>query len=133
MASANRKHARMRIGKGRNLAAAAAAAAVGALAAGGASAGAGADGPVAQASGPVKVSMRDDFFAPGLVKVRKGDLVKWVNRGSAVHNATFGGGGTGDLDPGEARKLKFGKVGRFKYTCTIHDGMKGTVKVRPRG
>lgn len=93
-------------------------------------AGSGSPGPVAQKSAPVKVSMKDNFYKPGVVTVAVGGKVKWTNRGAVEHSATRIGGGfdTGLLNPGASKKVAFTKAGTFKYVCSIHPKMKGTVK-----
>jgi plastocyanin len=106
-------------------------AALGATALIGASSNAGAD-PQAQAAAVAKVSARDNFFSPTKVKVSPGDKVKWKNDGKVDHNVTFSGGGfrSGNFGPGESVKTRFNRAGKFSYTCTLHAGMSGKVKVR---
>jgi plastocyanin len=85
----------------------------------------------AHAAAAVKVSMGDNFFKPGKAKVRVGGKVRWTNNGQTQHNVTFGSGGfsSGNLAPGEGVARRFKRAGRFSYVCTLHTGMKGTVKV----
>jgi plastocyanin len=93
-------------------------------------AGPSAPGPAAQKSAPVKVGMRDNFYKPAVVTVPVGGTVKWTNRGQAQHSATQIGGGfdTGLFGTGVSRKVKFARAGTFKYVCSIHPKMKGTVR-----
>jgi plastocyanin len=88
--------------------------------------------PQAQAAAVAKVSARDNFFSPTKVRVAPGDKVKWTNDGKVDHNVTFSGGGfrSGNFGPGESVKAKFNRAGKFLYSCTIHPGMDGKVKVR---
>jgi len=86
--------------------------------------------PQAQAAAAVKVSMGDNFFAPVKAKVARGGKVKWRNNGKVAHNVTFPNGfASGNVKPGESTGRKFTRAGRFPYTCTIHPGMNGKVKV----
>jgi plastocyanin len=96
-----------------------------------ANAGSGGDGPQAQAAAVVKVRVGDNFFSPTKAKVNRGDKVKWKNNGKVDHNVTFSGGGfrSGNFGPGESVKATFARAGKFAYTCTIHPGMNGKVKV----
>ncbi len=106
----------------------AAIAAVAALAIGG---GASSADPTAGTSAAVKVSIGDNFFKPGKAKVTVGNKVRWTNNGQVQHNVSFGSGGfaSGNLAPGETAVRRFKRAGRFGYVCTLHSGMKGTVKV----
>jgi plastocyanin len=86
--------------------------------------------PTATASAPVKVSAGDNFFAPVKAKVAVGGKVKWTNTGKVDHNVTFKGGfASGNFGPGGTAIRKFNKAGKFPYSCTLHAGMTGKVKV----
>jgi plastocyanin len=85
--------------------------------------------PQAHASGAVKVSIGDNFFSPVKATVTPGGKVKWTNDGKVDHNVTFKGGTSGNLAPGETFVKKFNRAGKFPYSCTIHPGMTGKVKV----
>jgi plastocyanin len=96
----------------------------------GANAIAGAKEPVAQAAAPFKVRIGDNFFNPVKAKVRPGGKVKWTNNGKVEHNVTFPRGfKSGNLVPGDSAVAKFNRAGRFPYSCTIHSGMNGKVRV----
>lgn len=86
-------------------------------------------GPPASAA-VTKVKVRDDVFKRKKTTINKGDRVKWVNRGDNTHTTTSKNGlWDATLAPGESFKRKFKQKGTFRYTCTIHDGMKGRVVV----
>jgi plastocyanin len=95
----------------------AAAAAAVALATGGASG----------ASAPVQVSAQDDFFEPAKVKIGQGEKVRWLNEGTEDHTVKFKGEKNRFIAPGEDTAVRFKDTGRFKYHCTLHAGMTGTV------
>ena len=100
-----------------------------ALALAGPTANAGGD-PQAQAAAVAKVSMGDNFFSPVKAKVAPGGKVKWTNDGKVTHNVTFPNGfASGNIAPGETTVKKFTRAGKFPYSCTIHAGMTGKVKV----
>jgi plastocyanin len=105
--------------------------ALAALAVAGIAAAPGSGDPGAHAAAPVKVSVGDNFFSPTKARVARGGKVKWTNNGKVEHNVTFSGGfASGNFGPGESVKRRFNRAGKFPYTCTIHPGMNGKVKVR---
>ncbi len=75
-----------------------------------------------------KVANISNVFKPGLVKVNKGDTVKWVAT-SPGHNVAFiqGGvpAGVALFTSGFTKevKYKFDKPGLYLYKCTPHMGM----------
>lgn len=78
------------------------------------------------------VSIRDFAFAPKTVEIRVGDRVTWTNRDSVEHTATARNGSfdTGLLGEGESRSIRFTAAGTYRYICTPHPNMTGTVVVR---
>jgi plastocyanin len=87
--------------------------------------------PVAVASGPGTVTIKDFSFAPASVTVNVGDSVTWANSGPTDHTATASDGSfdTGTLGKGRSGSHTFAKAGTFGYICSIHPNMHGTVKV----
>jgi plastocyanin len=81
------------------------------------------------------VRMEDNKFKPATLKIKVGDSVVWVNKGKKTHTATSDDDGktfdTKDVAPGKKSKpVTFAKAGKFKYVCTFHEKMKGTVIVQ---
>jgi hypothetical protein len=78
------------------------------------------------------VSIRDFAFAPKTVEIRVGDRVTWTNRDAVEHTATARNGSfdTGLLGEGESRSVRFNVAGTYRYICTPHPNMTGTVVVR---
>ena len=78
------------------------------------------------------VSIRDFAFAPRTVEIRVGDRVTWTNRDAVEHTATARNGSfdTGLLGEGESRSVRFNVAGTYRYICTPHPNMTGTVVVR---
>jgi plastocyanin len=86
------------------------------------------------------VGVFDDYFSPELVKIRKGDKVKWVwdEFSTGFHDVTV------IKKPRGTKKFhskttsapysyrhRFTKRGRYKLICTVHSGsMRMTVRVR---
>lgn len=94
------------------------------------------DQPVsrASASGSKSVSIVDYDFTPGSITVDSGDTVVWTNNGKVPegHNVTGDGLDSGLLNSGDTYSHTFGSAGTFSYVCTLHPGMRGTVKVVSR-
>ena len=88
----------------------------------------------ARASTTVKVG--DNFFSPDKKSVSKGTKVKFKWVGSNPHNVTKSSGPGGSFASGTTSSRgvnftkKFKKTGRYKLICTIHSGMKMTLKVK---
>jgi plastocyanin len=78
------------------------------------------------------VSIRDFAFSPKTVEIRVGDRVTWTNRDAVEHTATARNGSfdTGLLGDGESRSIRFNVAGTYRYVCTPHPSMTGTVVVR---
>lgn len=79
------------------------------------------------------VSIKDFAFSPADITVKKGTTVTWTNKDSATHTVTENDGqagpDSGDLATGKTYSFTYGTVGTFKYHCSIHTGMIGTVTV----
>ena len=62
-------------------------------------------------------------FKPKHAYIEKGDKIRWKNRDNIVHDVKAMGKKwkyKRVLQPGDTATRKFGKVGTFKYRCTIH-------------
>jgi plastocyanin len=83
------------------------------------------------AAGGTSVSMKDIQFDPKSLTVKVGQTVTWTNDDSVDHNVIAGDGTfkSGNFGHGATFKWKATKAGTFKYTCTIHPGMDGTLTV----
>jgi plastocyanin len=81
------------------------------------------------------VAIRDFAFSPRTVEIRVGDTVTWRNRDSVAHTATARNGSfdTGLLADGESASIRFRVPGTYRYICTPHPDMTGTVVVRSAG
>jgi plastocyanin len=100
--------------------------------------------PFAKATRPEKVKVRDDFYSPTSVKVKKYGKVTWSwgkNGTFDPHNVTVKKGPKGvkkskfrsqtSTAPGFKFTKKFKKRGKYNFYCTIHpDVMKMTVTVK---
>ena len=81
------------------------------------------------------VDIRDFAYSPRTVEIRVGDTVRWTNRDSVAHSATAANGSfdTGLLSEGESGSVRFTSAGTYRYVCTPHPDMTGTVVVRAAG
>jgi plastocyanin len=76
--------------------------------------------------------MTTTAYAPNPVTVAVGGTVTWTNNDTTTHTST-GDGGTwdsGNIAPGATFTRTFSSAGSFRYHCTIHPGMIGTVNVQ---
>lgn len=98
--------------------------------------GGGGTGGAKAPAGPA-VTMKDISFKPGAVTVKKGQTVTWTNEDSVGHDVTeesgpgpkFKSGGPGGIAKGATFSHKFTQPGTYRYVCTVHGGMKGSIKV----
>lgn len=77
----------------------------------------------------VTVTIGDDFFDPGSVRVSVGGSVAFQNRGEDEHSATSTAFDTGVLAGGAAATETFPTAGTFDFLCIFHSDMRGTVEV----
>jgi len=78
------------------------------------------------------LTMTATAYAPNPVTVAVGGAVTWTNNDTTTHTST-GDGGTwdsGNIAPGATFTRTFSSAGSFRYHCTIHPGMVGTVNVQ---
>jgi plastocyanin len=88
----------------------------------------------------VRVSAEANVFVPADIVIDRGTTVTWVNNDTIAHNIakaptaidfpdTFGVS-VAKFGPGERYSYRFTKAGDlYDYTCTIHTGMNGRVRV----
>jgi plastocyanin len=78
------------------------------------------------------VAIRDFAFGPRTLTIRVGDTVTWTNRDNVAHSATARGGtfDTGLIPGGRSRSVRFTVGGTYRYICTPHPSMTGTVIVQ---
>ena len=85
--------------------------------------------------GGAQVSMKDIKFNPSTVTIKAGGTVTWTNDDSVGHDVTaddFSSGDPGGLNGGDTYSHAFKKAGAYDYVCSVHPGMKGTVKVKKK-
>jgi plastocyanin len=78
------------------------------------------------------VSIENMAFTPATLSVKKGTTVTWTNNDSVEHTVTADNGvgpNSQSLENGKSYSFKFDQVGTFKYHCSIHSSMQGSVEV----
>jgi plastocyanin len=77
------------------------------------------------------VMARDFMFAPAALTVHAGSTVTWTNRDDEPHTVVSEAGlfRSAALDTGESFSFKFDRPGTYRYTCSIHPRMVGTIVV----
>jgi plastocyanin len=82
-----------------------------------------------------QVDMRDFKYHPKKLEVDRGTRVEWTNFDTAEHSATDIGGAfdTGLFPDGESRSVTLSAPGTYRYICSIHPDMKGSVVVAGNG
>ena len=84
------------------------------------------------ASGASTIVMAKDFmFAPTSMNVAAGSTVTWTNRDDEPHTVVSDSGlfRSAALDTNESFSFRFEKPGTYRYVCTIHPRMVGTIVV----
>jgi plastocyanin len=82
-------------------------------------------------AGAVAVSVVDFNFQPADITAKTGQVITFTNTGSAPHTATLDGGqcATPTIQPGKSDGLTFTVAGTYKFHCSIHSQMTGTIVV----
>ena len=87
-----------------------------------------------RAAGPdAAVTIEDFAFGPATLTVPRGTTVRWTNKDDEPHTVASADDPklfkSSALDTGDSFAFTFDRAGRFKYFCTIHPHMQGTVVV----
>jgi plastocyanin len=79
----------------------------------------------------VKVDISGYAYNPDPVRVEAGGKVIWMNEDSVAHTATADDGSfdTGEIQEGKLKSETFKTPGVYKYHCSIHPQMHGTIEV----
>ena len=77
------------------------------------------------------VLAKDFMFAPVSLTVKADSTVTWTNNDDEPHSIVSDVGlfRSGALDTNESFSFKFDKPGTYRYACSIHPRMVGTVIV----
>ena len=72
-------------------------------------------------------------FTPGTLTVPVGTTVTWGNNDVTAHTVTSDAAGvfnSNNVNSGQTFQVTFANPGQFKYHCTIHSFMNGTIVVQ---
>ena len=85
-----------------------------------------------QPQGAKEVTIKNFDFAPVSLTIKAGTAVTWKNLDGEPHTVTSDIGlfRSGGLDQNDAFSFKFDKPGTYKYVCSIHPKMVGTIIVQ---
>ncbi|GAC1326042.1 MAG: hypothetical protein NVSMB22_16560 [Chloroflexota bacterium] len=75
----------------------------------------------------------DAFFRPNPIRVRAGQFITWTNRDTDPHDVTAYSGAfaSGAIAAGGTWRWVIARPGRYRYFCTLHPEMHGTIIVHP--
>jgi plastocyanin len=94
-----------------------------------------AQAPSADASPDPAVEVKIDNFAftPGVVTVKPGTRVTWINHDDIPHtvDSTQGKFKSAALDTDDKFDLRFTEPGEYPYYCRMHPKMTGKIVVQP--
>ena len=78
----------------------------------------------------LKVTIDNFTFAPAEVKVKVGDTVTWTNHDDIPHTVVSAGKFRSKaMDTDGTFSFTFTSAGEYKYFCSLHPHMTGTIKV----
>jgi plastocyanin len=85
----------------------------------------------AEPASPAAIEVRAFMFSPTTLTVAAGTRVTWQNRDPEPHTVASVDGKfrSGALDEGDSFSFKFDAPGTYRYVCSIHPQMVGTVVV----
>jgi plastocyanin len=91
-------------------------------------------GAYAGAAAPAAVTIANFAFSPTPLTVAAGTKVTWSNTDEEPHTVTSADGGntfkSPALDTDDKFSFTFAKPGTYKYFCSVHPRMVGTVIVK---
>jgi len=90
--------------------------------------------PAAGSAADQKVTIDNFSFSPPTITVPLGTRVVWTNRDDIPHTVTDAATPrefrSPPLDTGESFSMVFNHAGTFRYFCSLHPHMQGTVVVK---
>jgi len=84
----------------------------------------------------VQINIFNYKFDPETATVPAGTTVTWTNKDEIPHTVASsdkGFKGSSGLDTGDSYSYTFDKPGTYKYYCTLHPFMTGTIVVTAKG
>jgi plastocyanin len=91
-------------------------------------------GFAAYAAEPNTVTISNFAFSPAILSITAGTKVTWTNSDEEPHTVTSADAGatfkSAALDTKDQFSFTFDKPGTYKYFCSIHPHMTGTIVVK---
>lgn len=86
----------------------------------------------AEVADSTKIVVKDFMFAPTPLTVKAGSTVTWTNLDDEPHTVVSDTGlfKSGAMDTNESFSFKFDRPGTYRFTCSIHPRMVGTIVVQ---
>jgi plastocyanin len=87
---------------------------------------------MAETPDPTTIVVQNFMFMPMALTVKAGSTVTWVNKDDEPHSVVSDTGlfRSGGLDTKETYSYRFDKPGTYRFTCSIHPRMVGTIVVQ---
>jgi len=89
------------------------------------------EAPQVAATTPTTVTIDNFAFAPATLTIAPGTKITWTNKDEEPHTVTSADGGvtfkSPALDTDDKFSFTFDKPGTYKYFCSIHPHMIGTI------
>ena len=85
----------------------------------------------AEGSGTGTAEEIKNFTFPSGISVAAGQAISWTNADSAPHTVTFDDGSCNtQVAPGATVTVTYSKPGTYKFHCTVHPNMTGSLEVK---
>ena len=85
------------------------------------------------AAGTVQATVANFKWAPDPLTAKVGDVITWTNSDTAAHKVATDDGnctmGANIAGGGGKQSLVFNVAGTYKFHCTIHSNMTGTITI----
>jgi plastocyanin len=83
------------------------------------------------ADAPNRITVKNFMFSPTPLTVKAGTTVTWTNMDDEPHTVVSDSGlfKSGGMDTNESFSFKFDKPGTYRFACSIHPRMVGTIVV----
>ena len=87
---------------------------------------------IAQTVDPTRIVVKDFMFQPTSLTVKAGSTVTWTNMDEEPHTVVSTGGvfRSNALDTKDSFSFKFDQPGTYRFVCSIHPQMVGTIVVK---
>jgi len=80
---------------------------------------------------PAQVIIKGFMFDPKALTAKVGETITWINQDEEPHTIRSDSGlfASAALDTGESFHFRFDKPGTYRFVCSIHPQMTGTIVI----